>query len=155
MAPLTPVELEILLLRYFKGLCTRQIAKRLGLRWHQVRYRLRKKNVRQYVENVIIPSQKRKRIGQIRQELADPVKAYTGKLQADLERQTYQWVAKGQRVWQPDWKHQQQAVKRLSRLMGTSGDQKNVLRDLRAQIHSYVARLTVELACLERSLENG
>jgi len=130
MAPLTPLELDIVRLQHSEGLCTRQIAQRLGLRWHQVRYRLRKQNVQHYVEKVILPSQKRQRIEQIRQDLSDPVKAYAGKLQSDLERQTYQWVAVGQRVWQPHWKHQQQAARRLSRLMGTSHDQKNVLKGI-------------------------
>ena len=98
MAPLTPVELDIVRLRHSEGLCTREIANRLGLRWHQVRYRLRKANVRRYVQQVIKPAQARQRIEQIKQDLADPVEAYARKLQADLERQTYQWVAKGQRV---------------------------------------------------------
>jgi len=154
MAPLTPLELDIVRLQHSDGLCTRQIAKRLGLHWNQVRYRLRKKNVCRYVEEVIKPAQARQRIEQIMQDLADPIEAYSKKLQADLEQQTYQWVGVGQRAWQPHWKHQQQALRRLSRLMGTSHDQKNVLRDLRTQIQSYTAKLQAELSCLERSLEN-
>jgi len=51
----TDLERQIIDMRYINGLYSKQIAEKLGLTIHQVKYRLRKPSVKKYIHDVTMP----------------------------------------------------------------------------------------------------
>ena len=60
--PLTKLELDIVFLRYFQGLCNPEVAEKLGLQLNQVKYRINRPNVKQYIREEVLPYKRRQRI---------------------------------------------------------------------------------------------
>ena len=52
---LTRLELDIVFMRYFEGLCNPEVAERLGLQLNQVEYRINKPKVKQYIREEVLP----------------------------------------------------------------------------------------------------
>ncbi len=63
--PLTKLELDIVFLRYFQGLCSPEVAEKLGLQLNQVKYRINKPNVKQYIREEVLPYKRRQRIAKL------------------------------------------------------------------------------------------
>lgn len=63
--PLTKLELDIVFLRYFQGLCNPEVAEKLGLQLNQVKYRINRPNVKQYIREEVLPYKRRQRIAKL------------------------------------------------------------------------------------------
>ena len=63
--PLTKLELDIVFLRYFQGLCNPEVAEKLGLQLNQVKHRINKPNVKQYIRKEVLPYKRRQRIAKL------------------------------------------------------------------------------------------
>ena len=134
-------EHEAIRLRYSEGLTRQQIADRLGLRFAQVKYIFSKVNVKNYIQAEIMPSLWKREITDIEEELADPVSAYIDFLIERTEAQTYQWLGPGRKVFCSDNQTQFRSAQKLGRILGITGDQKTLQRDLRNEIHKHTEKL--------------
>ena len=134
-------EHEAIRLRYSQGLTRQQIADRLGLRFAQVKYIFTKTNVKRYIQTEIMPALWKQELTHIEGKLADPIKAYVGFLIERTEAQTYQWLGPGQKHYHPDNKKRLQALKKIGRIYGLTGDQKTIERDLKKAIHKHTEKL--------------
>ena len=137
-------EREAIRLRYSEGLTRQQIADKLGLRFAQVKYIFSKPNVKHYIRTEIMPALWEQEIGEIEEKLADPIMAYAMFLIECTEAQTYQWLGPGQKHYQSNNKKRLQALKRIGRIYGLTGDQKTTQRDLRKSIHKYTEQLEAQ-----------
>ena len=92
---LTRVELDIVRLRYLAGLSNQGVADFLGLRLYQVKYRIKKPNVRRFVQEFIWPHFRDTFICELTDKLDDPVQSYINQLEQDTEAMTYQREQEG------------------------------------------------------------
>ena len=63
--PLTKLELDIVFLRYFQGLCNPEVAEKLGLQLNQVKYRINKPNIKQYIREEFLPYKRTRTIAKL------------------------------------------------------------------------------------------
>jgi hypothetical protein len=152
---LTKTERDIVHLRYFEHLYSYEIAQKLNLTVHQVKYRLRKKNVKDYIRKKVVPKICKEAIEWIDKRLANPIYSYVYKLAADSDAQTYQWFGPGEKHYSPDYKKQTQAVFKALRIYGVAGDRKNIERDLRKAVTKHVLWLNEMRRKCERGIETG
>jgi len=66
---LTRLELDIVFMRYFEGLCNPEVAERLGLQLNQVEYRINKPKVKRYIREEVLPYKRRQRIAKLLEAL--------------------------------------------------------------------------------------
>lgn len=152
---LTKTERDIVRLRYFEHLYSFEIAQKLDLTVHQVKYRLRKSNVKEYIRKKVVPKICKQTIELIDKRLENPIYSYVDKLAADSEAQKYEWFGPGEKHYSPDYKKQTQAVFKALRIYGVAGDRKNIERDLRKAVAKYVLWLKEMRMKLERAIETG
>jgi hypothetical protein len=139
---LTKTERDIVHLRYYDHLYSYEIAEKLSMTVHQVKYRLRKPNVKEYIRKKVVPKICKHTLDYIDKCSAKPVGNYVTKLMADSEAQTCRRVGPGKRIHycnsvKCNRKHFQ-AVSKALRIYGVTGDQKNIERDLRKAIAKHV-----------------
>ena len=146
---LTRVELDIVRLRYLAGLCNQEIADFLGLTLHQVKYRIKKPNVQEFIGELIWPHIRDTLICEIIYKLENPVESHMKQLEWDAKNaQTYQWVGPGKKEYQPDFRKRLRALKMLSRIHGLHGNDKNLDRDWNKAIMKYIAKPQADLEYL-------
>ncbi|MHC4665410.1 MAG: hypothetical protein ACYS9T_05560 [Planctomycetota bacterium] len=151
---LTKTELDIVRLRYFDGLLCKEIADKLSLTVHQVKYRLRKPSVKQYIRDVAVPQLLKPILKQIDDRLADPIASYMMQLQYELDAKTYIWV-NGKKHYYDDNRKQYRALRTIGRIYGIAHDQKNIERDLRKAVAKHVTWLKEMKRKAEKALETG
>jgi len=151
---LTRTEREIVRMRYFDGLLCKEIADKLGLTVHQVKYRLRKPNVKKYIRKVVVPKLVKPMLEQIELRLANPMDSYVAKIKQDWDAKTYIWVG-GQKCCYDDSRKQIQALKKIERIYGITHDQKNIERDLRKAVAKHIAWLKEMKRKAEKTLETS
>jgi len=152
---LTKMEREIVNLRYFKRLYAFEIAEKLGLTVNQVKYRLRKPNVKEYISKKVLPKICKKFIEEIDKRLANPIHSYVAQLVTDSEAQTYEWIGPGKKRYYPDNIKQTLALFKITRIYGIAGDQKNIERDLRKAVAKHMLYLKEFRKQCENSIETG
>lgn len=152
---LTKTERDIVHLRYYDHLYAYEIADKLSLTVHQVKYRLRKPNIKEYIRKKVVPKICKLAIEQIDKRLANPVESYADKLVADSKAQTYQWSGTGEKHYYPDNTRQMQAISKALRIYSVVGDQKNIERDLRKAVAKHVLWLKEMRGKMERGIETG
>ena len=152
---LTKTERDIVRLRYFEHLYSFEIAQKLDLTVHQVKYRLRKSNVKEYIRKKVVPKICKQTIELIDKRLENPIYSYVDKLAADSEAQTYQWFGPGEKHYYPDHNKNFQAICKALRIFGVVGDKKNIERDLRKAVAKHVLWLGEMRMKCERGIETG
>ena len=146
---LTGVERDIVRLRYLAGLCNQHIADFLGLTLHQVKYRIKKPNVRRFFREFIWPHIRDSLICEIIYKLENPVESYIEQLEWDSKNaMTYQWVGPGKKEEQPDLSKRLRAMKMLARIHGLHGHDKNFTRDMEIAVLKYIAKPQADLKYL-------
>ena len=151
---LTKTELDIVRLRYYDGLLCKEIGDKLNLTVHQVKYRLRKPNVKKYIRKVVVPKLVKPFLEQIELRLANPIESYAAKLKQDWDAKTYIWV-NGKKHYYDDNPKQIQAMKGIGRLYGITYNPKNIKRDFFKAFAKHVAWLKELKALAEKTLEIG
>ena len=146
---LTRVELDIVRLRYLAGLCNQHIADFLGLTLHQVKYRIKKPNVRRFFFEFIWPHIRDSLICEFIYKLEKPVESHMEQLEWDAKNaMTYQWVGPGNKEEQPDLRKRLRANKMLGRIHGLYGPDKNRDRDWTNAVMKYIAKPQADLEYL-------
>jgi hypothetical protein len=137
---LTRVELDIVRLRHLAGLCNQQIANFLGLTLHQVKYRLKKPTVKEFVADFIWPHKRDTALCNIIYILENPAEAHLEQLKRDAsDAMTYKWVGPGEKEDLPDLRKRLRALKMLGRIKGLYGRDKNLDRDWYNAVTIFVA----------------
>lgn len=154
MKQLTDLERDIVKMRYVDILYSKEIADKLNLTVHQVKYRLRKPSVKQYIRDVVLPQLLKPVLEQIEARLADPIDSYVMQLLDNFDAKTYIWIG-GKKHYYDDNRKQIQALKKIGRIIGINHDQKNIERDLRKAVAKHVAWLKEMKRRTETSLETG
>lgn len=152
---LTKTERNIVHLRYYEGLYSYEIAEKLNLTVHQVKYRLWKKNVKDYIRKKVVPKICKQTIELIDKRLENPLESYIIQLNHDIEAKTYEWIGPGEKRYFPDNMKQTLALFKILRIFGIGGDQKNIERDLRKAVAKHVFWLKVMRRKMERGIETG
>jgi hypothetical protein len=152
---LTKTERDIVNLRYYESLYSYEIAQKLDLTIQQVKYRLRKPNVKDYIRKKIVPKICKQTIELIDKRLENPIYSYVDKLIADSEAQTYQWYGPGEKHYYPDNMKRTLAIFKALRIYGVAGDRKNIERDLRKAVAKHVLWLKEMRRKMERGIETG
>ena len=146
---LTRVELDIVRLRYLAGLCNQEIADFLGLTLHQVKYRIKKPNVRKFFHEFIWQHIRDTLICEFIYKLENPGDSYMKQLKWDEKNaETYQWVGPGKKEYQPDVRKQLRAIKMLNRIHGLHSRDKNLDRDLENALLKYTVKPQADLKFL-------
>lgn len=115
MKQLTDLERDIIKIRYVDGLYSKEIAGKLNLTVQQVKYRLRKPSIKQYIRDVTVPQVLKPMLEQINIRLANPIDSYIAKLVYELNAQTYVWV-NGEKHYCNDNRTQLQSLKKIGRI---------------------------------------
>ncbi|MHC4083972.1 MAG: hypothetical protein ACYSU3_07400 [Planctomycetota bacterium] len=152
---LIKTERDIVHLRYHERLYSYEIAQKLDLTVHQVKYRLRKSNVKEYIRKKVVPKICKQAIELIDKRLASPIHSYVDKLVADTEAQTYEWIGPGKKMCYSDNMKQMLALFKILRIYGVAGDRKNIERDLRKAVAKHELWLKKMRKKLERTIETG
>ena len=143
---LTRVEQDIIRLRYLVGLCNQEIADFLGLTLHQVKYRVKKPNVRKFFQNFIWPHIRDSLIGEYIYKLENLVDSHMKQLEYDSKNaMTYQWIGPGEKEYSHDLKKRLRAMKMLGRIHHMFGKDKNLTRDWTNAVMKYGTKLQVDL----------
>jgi hypothetical protein len=132
-----------------------EIVDKLGLTIHQVKYRLRKSNVKDYIRKKVVPKICKETIKLIDKRLANPPKSYLIQLDHDIEAKTYEWIGPGKKMFHDDNMKQTLALFKILRIYGIAGDRKNIKRDMRKDVAKHVLWLKEMRRKLERGIETG
>ena len=143
---LTRVELDIIRLRYLGKRCNQEIAGILGLSLHQVKYRMKKPNVKKFFQEFIWPHIRDSLIGEHIYKLENLVDSHKEQLEYDSKNaMTYQWVGPGEKEYSPDLKKRLRAMKMLGRIHHMFGKDKNLTRDWTKAVMKYGTKLQADL----------
>lgn len=137
---LTPLDRQIVSYRYLAGLTNRETADQLKLRFWQVKYRIRKPQVQDYIRRRIIPKLVKAMLLDIDRKLSNPMKAFAAYIQQQAETKTFAWGNK-KRNWYDHNGRQLKALERISSVLGLLSKRQNHNRD----IHRWVKRMVSEL----------
>lgn len=138
--PLTPTDRQIVKCRYLEGLTNRETAAKLNLGFWQIKYRVRKPNVKEYIRKHILPKLIGNILSDIDRQLEDPIAALAARLVQDTTAQTFYWDKK-KKNWFDNNRRQMKALQRISAMYGLLTTSHHYNRD----IQRWMKRLVSEL----------
>lgn len=151
LSPLSRLEYRIVWLRYFEGLTNQEAADTLVLRLHQVKYRVKKPNVKEFINSVVVPHFRSERIKELENKLANPIRSFVEDLAAETEAKTYRWIGPAKKVWYSDTagcnRRQMRALIRIMRIYGIT-EVRNINPRIQKWLLTYIMKFRSELTNL-------
>ncbi len=137
---LSTLDKQIVHCRYLAGLTNRETADQLNVGFWQVKYRIRKPQVRAYIRKRIIPKLVKVTLLDIDKKLSDPMRAFGAYIRQQTDAKTYVWCNK-RRNWYNDNGRQIKALRRISSIYGLLSGRQNHNRDIERWMRRMVSEL--------------